>query len=283
MFSKSILFILKYFEIVGFITEYRINSSKEKKQFSRISTLVHSAIAIYFICIVYYLFSHVFFELKILMLTNELLKHLNSVACYWVTVIEIYINRGRQHRFWKMFQEIDEKYCQHNRTSMFSYSLKFFEYFFILSAVQMCITKNFIHVNTIVTIFSITYFFLAQICVCRSFYYLFFVHLITHELHIIHNEVLAMVKKSKEFQSWKISNRHVCFEISRLKWLREYYCLVHEMSECINLVNGWSQFATITYMFNILVCDLIWAIYNYETLPDFFLYCEHFFFKYAHI
>lgn len=48
----------------------------------------------------------------------------------------------------------------------------------------------------------------------------------------------------------------------RLKSIRIHYDLVHELSDCINEVFGWSSIAVVLYLFLNLVTDLNWIYWR---------------------
>lgn len=85
----------------------------------------------------------------------------------------------------------------------------------------------------------------------RVFYYLLYVEIIKHQLKTIESYVRKM-----------ISSRNI--RLKRCKsftWIRDYYHLTYKLVECINSMFGLSQLATITFSFNILLCDLFFAIF----------------------
>lgn len=87
---------------------------------------------------------------------------------------------------------------------------------------------------------------MAQI---RVFHYLFFIHLLDYQLNEIGMEAGSLAEASN---NEPIPN-------ARFRWIRMYFDLVYELSDCINETFGWSNVVSVLYLFLLLAVDMIWT------------------------
>lgn len=266
MFSIWIVLLLKFFESLGFFTEFS-TKNRSNRTYSTLLLLFHCLIGclLVFICVNFQ--SKQFPELddERVILTNGYIKYFSSSACYWLTVIELYTKRHNLTRFWQILGQIDQCHCQHTRFSIQIYFIKCIELLSVITVTHIFRTRYLMIDDPVTFWFVYTYFFAMKISICRSFYYLLYIEIIKHELRMIENEVREMVKCSENFGSAvkKLSGLHR-FQENRFKWIREYYQLIYELTRCMNSTFGVSQLATIIFCFSILVTDLTWSYWTFK-------------------
>lgn len=185
--------------------------------------------------------------LHYLILINELHKFFCSIFCYWIILGENLVKWKVKIKFWKILEQIDEQYNLQNTFMMRSYTYK------LVEVILIVILADFVQLMMFFIIDRTAFFFIAiiKICKLRVFYYLLYVEIIKHQLKTIESYVRKM-----------ISSRNI--RLKRCKsftWIRDYYHLTYKLVECINSMFGLSQLATITFSFNILLCDLFFAIF----------------------
>lgn len=263
MFPKRIRFLLNFFDICGFYTE-----TKEKTK-SRIF-IVHSLWAFILTCFCVACST----EPMILgdglpYLVNELLQIMNGMLTYWVIIVESYVQRETQRKFWRIYRFIDTMKTSCTRKFLRIYYFKFVEYLVVVAIIQLYFTQHFTHYVKHYSLFRICYLFSQIIYQYRVFYYLFYLELIKFELKMIKNELKDMVSLSQFQHSFArcTRRRHKrCYNSMRrstensLKRISSYCQLVFELTKCINQIFGWSNFTTVLYSFHLPLTDGNWAL-----------------------
>lgn len=196
-------------------------------------------------------------ELDLLSIANDVIKMCGAVAVYWFIIFESYWKRHEQRKFWRIYRLIRADFNRIGRNASFvSYFMKFGEFFVVALAIEIgSLSRWFTVYNAWNFFYAASYFSLMIMQDMRIFHYLFFVHLLDHQLHEAGLEMKVMADMSE--------NRPIPRD--RHKWMRIYYDLVHELSECINEVFGWSHIGATLYCFLRLVVDLncsYWLIHN---------------------
>lgn len=276
MFSKCIKLIFSIFFICGLFPEL----SKSARRISRIYSNIVFGFHL-FLTILWTLYSLLLLSwLKVLMILmnhfdvykdvsmpflefiNKFVPFICASIMYWILLIKAYTQRGSQHMLWKLVQHIDKRYVQHKNIFFKYYSLKFIGYFvlctiqcyviFKYSSFPLWIVLTILFVTLPITSLSLIY-------QMGQFYYLFYVNLIKFELKMIENEVKQICAAYKLKYFWGIYNFHSQigrFDRSRFLWIREYYQLIYQLSEVINLNFGWLISAIVLYCFCNIVCGL---------------------------
>lgn len=257
MLSKWIVYALVLFNLCGFYTEFFKTAIHRK--ISNVAFVFHIVLALFLtvfsIQIQIWMDSHI----KKLDMINGFCQYVCSLIAHWTIIAESYIQRKNQQEFWQLLQNIDCHHAQHNQIKPNSYFFKLLEYFsfyFVLTIYFFDDIQNdgvFCAVNI-----------LLLLCQNRLFYYLFYMELINFELKFIVNEIRRTFEGLEEEGFCKNTNLK-CFEQMRLKWLREYYQLIHALSGCVNSVFGWSNFATVVYTFVFLVTEINWTYKHFQT------------------
>lgn len=260
---------LKSFEILGFGTEFPLESKSKQKR-CLIILFLHCLIASLLVLIAFRITKQPTDDL--LVTVNELIKFFSSLICYWLTLIEAFVKRATQRKFWETLKKIDDCHCLHDRFLVESYMFKYAEFLIVVTLVRVLLLDitelNIDDVDLAVLAFTYAYFIIVEICLCRVFYFLFFVELVTYELQMIENEVREMVKVSATDHPWMFLKNidFTRFDQNRYKWVREYYHLVYELTECINESFGWSQISSVLFCFNILTTDFSSTLFHFDSV-----------------
>lgn len=268
IFSKWIVYLLKFYRILGFFTDYtpepRIN-----QKCPLLLQVLHGLTGISLLIFgCRFIRKPELFE-EVLLLANGLIKFFCSLACYWLSVVELYAKRKSQRNFWRILERIDLHYYQHDNLQMGCYLVKLIEFMSVITMTHIVRKHNAVFDDLLAMLVFYGYYVAMEICMCRSFYYLFYVEVIKHELQIIENEVREMAEVSQENSAYLILKY---FRKNRFKWTRDYYQLVYALTGCMNSMFGFSQLATIMFPFIVLVTDIAWIHWSFQfrTLWHFF-------------
>lgn len=247
MFSKCIIYLLKYFDICGFHTETKIGGKTEFYTF-----LMHILLACFLTAsIILYTMQPVFYESKTISLVNNTVQFSSAVITYWMIIFESYIQRKKQRQFWTIYKRISERNLNHRSPNLRIYLFKFCEFSIIFSCIQLILMKYFMAYRGHFFYFMFTYFVMVKMYQNRIFYYLFYVEIIKCELQHIQYDLKRIVAHSKQ-------NR-IKWKMQRFEKIRNYFQSVYQMVQCINQVFGWSQFVTILFCLHLPLTDLNWA------------------------
>lgn len=261
MYPKWMAFILRFFDIWGNCTEF------SKSRFYRI--FIH---VILLINIVFGINTAIEFKNYLHVHSNDTLGTVNDTIklngfqlIFWITIIEAYVKRKSQRRFWEIMKEIDKKYCCHQRFLLRSYVIEFsiFIGYFV-------IVKIFYEIRLMTESIRSKSFWNSFDLVCNvyemhSFYHLFYLKLIEYELTTIKHETQNL---NQNFQS-KMNKNFKKFGLQRIKWVRNYYTLVYDLCSTLNHIFGRSNIFYIPFSFLLITTELnwvYWKLFNkYET------------------
>lgn len=258
MFLPWMSKLLMYFDLWGLFTQFN------RFKFSRLIFVLHIVFvsaSSYLIC--RYLLRPVDDKLGTL---NESLKFIALIFSYWLSIFELYLKRRTQKRFWHHVQYIDRHFCGHQRFSLANYLLNL-KIYFCVSAISY--VRYFQRIISTIGL-EFIYFWCPCVFVIlgfqnRSFYYLFYLEFIKHELQMIDHEISEIVYA---YVNVKFNARNVLtmkFHRNRFKWTRQYYGTVHSLCGILNSVFGWSNVAAILLSFCFVLTDtnwLYWKILN---------------------
>lgn len=196
-------------------------------------------------------------ELDFLSIANNVIKLGGAFIGYWIIFVESYCKRPVQRKFWQIYRQIRSDFCRSDHVLVFgNYFVKFGLFFIITAVIEVKQSLQLISMlNGTTLYFAFSYFALMIGHEMRVFHYLFFIHLLDQQLDNVGIEMKVLADAS---EIGTISRNH-------LKWIRMHYDLVYELSNCVNEVFGWSNIATVLYLFLQLVTDLnwtYWAIHN---------------------
>lgn len=247
MFSKSVTFILTFFNLCGYHPElYAANI------FSHIIFISHVLLVLY-LSLHYLIGFQTWMDLKKMKveMISDISEFFFALITQWIVIIEAYIQRKAQRTFWQVFVCIVQKYHQNKNLQLRNYVLKFVES-------TMFIILFFIYNLTILDKSETSWTFVLIILLNRQriFYYLFYLELIQFELENVASEAKRLMKTSK------IRHKRKQFKSHRFKYLRLYYQTIVELLNHINPIFGWSIFVTILCNLSVFVGDVNWLYQN---------------------
>lgn len=247
MFSKWIIYLLKYYDFCGFHTELNKPCQTGINMF-----IIHILMASFLTCstLIFAMQPTVSADISLNMVNNSI-QYSSGLIAYWMIIMESYIQRKHQRHFWTIYKQACHQNCRHKSPNLRNYLLLFFEYFLIFSLIQIYLMEYFFFFVGSFIYFMFTYHVLVKMYQNRIFYYLFYVELIKHELITIQKELKRLVAISK--------SDNFVWERNRYANLRKYYQLIYEMVCCLNEIFGWSQFTTILFCLHLPLTDLNWA------------------------
>lgn len=272
MHPKWLNNLFVFFDLYGFSTEFR--ETPKQRKFHSVILISHIILAsVATSRIVLYLLRPVDDQLGTI---NDIFKFSALVLVYWLSLFEFYLQRKNQKQFWQYVSEIDRKFCCHQHFKLASYQIKM-KVYFILSTLAYFLYLERLVENTGSTFlyFWMSYVFMCSVFQVRSFYYLFFLNFIKHELKTIELEVDAVLKDFKSEQLQKIQKRHVFmieFRQRRLKWIRQYYEIIYQMCRIVNNVFGWSNIVAVIFHFHLILTDINWFYWKLLNKYEFNIY-----------
>lgn len=192
-----------------------------------------------------------------LSIVNDVVRFSGAGLGFWAVIVESYCKRHVQRKFWQIYRQIRIDFNPIDRDVMFrTYLIKFGEFFVVAIFNEMI---NFVEWFTDTNFFfAISYFSSMMMHYMRIFHYLFFIHLLDHQL----NEVELQMKLMADNSEIGIISRDC------LKSIRIYYDLVHDLSDCINEVFGWSNIVSVLFVFLRLAVDLNWTYWRLHNNVD---------------
>lgn len=266
MFPRRIIVLLRFFDAWGYCTEFPI-----AKKYSR-ATLFIFLLHITLATMSFFIFAYLQYwnmtinHYEMHLIVNQVFHFSSILLTYYTIITESYTQRKVQRQFWQFVRQIDDRFHRHKCFTVSSYLFECTEFLVVFSLIQIKISGYFATFNGA---YRSVYYVLAYIPVVkmylhRVFYYLFYVELVNFELKAIKDEVKAVHDVMRNDFLWVRGSTD--FPIQNIKWARNYYCLIHRLSLCLNSMFGWSQFATILCCFYFLLTDLNWA---YERITTF--------------
>lgn len=201
---------------------------------------------------------------RIIEMTNELIQYTSGLCAYFFIIFDSIRNCEHHREFWKTFIKIDKRYSPRNIQ---------FKYFLVLFIEHIAFSLLIYNTNMLFeswtktrTIFA--YVALWSVTALRMFYYVFCLKILLHQLKTIENEAKNLAEISHKMNHSETSPFNSPYDRKKLKWIREYFGCVNEMSQHLNEVFGWSQVSGILYCFYSFVTDLIW-MYSFFSLKSF--------------
>lgn len=141
MLSKFLILFLKYFDILGYCTEYSIllftNNGKSQSKRSAIVFVIHGFIFTIICILLHRFFLNPIIEFDAAGTTNELIKDVGAAILYGFIIVESMCKRSNHQQFWNFFKSIKElRKNQENISAalFFGYFVKFALYFTIVYA-----------------------------------------------------------------------------------------------------------------------------------------------------
>lgn len=258
--------ILMYFALCGYNPE--LYKARTLQVITHIIFVCQILLAIFFS---YKLFEFQYwleFKKTKLGMINDVSEYLFALTTQWIVIIDSYIRRSTQRNFWQIFKHIDQKYHQHNSVQLGGYWVKFFEHFiFYVLFLFYILTDGFENSET-----TVSFMLVLVLNRNRVFYFLFYLELVYFELRNVEKEAKQMSKvgKIEFFRKFRNQTSNIKrFELDRMKYLREYYQSIYELSSHINSIFGRSNIVTVLCHLFVFVCDCNW-MYLYRSDDDYF-------------
>lgn len=270
MYPKWMTKLLFYFDLWGYQSEFRTNSNQQK--FDGFVLTLHIILAsIFSVSIFTYLRN---FSADILGTFNDTLKLYSILFVYWLTIVESFIQRDSQRKFWDIVARIDQQFCSHQNVCFKFYACKMALVYIISILLHAYYAIRIFIVNQHVlylfwTCYTAVVFFYTN----RFFYYLFYMEFIKHQLQTIDQEIgeILLAHKINRLYVYSKISRIRNFHEDRFKWIRAYFGSVHDICTNTNSVFGWANVATILLPFLIFLTDInwfYWKVFNkYRTDP----------------
>lgn len=259
MFSGPVVYLFHSFNLWGFCTE--LEELRMGEKWTRSIFVCHFICSVFF-CVIISIttYQKYLVGMGLLVVTNDAVKLGAVVISYWFIIIESYSQRPVQRIFWQFYQQADKNFSFNGKSVLRGYFVK--SWLFLVVG-GFCYVKNFADLDDIFRGTFFYYFIFSYVCVMtmhemRIFHYLFFVRLLDHQLNIVEKRMKALASAS---QDGKIT-------CENLKRVRIHHDLVHDLSDCMNKVFGWSNIATILCLFLRLVVDLNWTYWQSTSHMD---------------
>lgn len=276
MFPKHIRVLLKFYDMCGFYTE-TTGQSGPICPFLFHGTWVFMITCFTIACSM----EPMIIGDNLPYLVNELLQIMNGILVYGMVIVESYLQRKTQQKFWLIYKRIEtlRDYCKSKFLCI--YIFKVIEFVTAVTIMQTYFTQHFTHYVKHYSLFRIVYLCSQIVYQIRVFHYLFYLELIRFELKTIKNELKNAVELS-EFRntfSCRIDRRSYgcytvleCFNEKTLERINAYCQFVFQLRSCINQMFGWSNFFTIIYCFHLPLTDGNWALKGlYERDGDYII------------
>lgn len=250
--------LLLYFNLLGFFT--RIKRYPHQRQMDILILVVHSVVASF---ATYFIWLYLTRPVKDTLGTfNDILKFAVLLNSYYLSIFELYFNRHIQQHFWTLFTCVDQHFCSHQRFYLRNYLFQM-KIYFAAAILSYIIYFNRLFANSRDKFldFWFVYTYVVLIYQNRSFYYMFFMEVISYELQIIDRELNEMLFYCGRFHSGYKKTKKIFlekFHRNRFKWIRQYYATIYEMNCTINEVFGWSNVAAILLSFHLILADINW-------------------------
>lgn len=254
MIPKCITFLMNVFDFCGFCTQQK--PSKRYQRLISIIFVLHIILAIVNTLIfIEYLNNQ---TIDTLGQINDAAKFSFQLSVYWFSIWEMYSKREMQKLFFDCFRRIDIHFNDHQSFQLCSYRLKFLAHQLLGGFVRLISLRRVIGCGRITLGFWCSYVFILIFIQNRIFYFLFYLEFIKYQL----NRILCFTKQMKELSK----NQEFCAEHAIvLKWIREYYQIIHDISMNMNDLFGWSNSSTIFCLFVLFSTDsnfFYWKWYN---------------------
>lgn len=269
MLPKQIVCILSFFDILGYYTESSALTKYRKLQLLLFT--IQILLATDFTLYQFRLAIELCKFLGPLETANEMLQYTMGLCTYWLIIFDSFLYRRKHQHFWKILERIDAHFCK-QFISFRVYLCKVFE-FFLVSSVLYTLSYIFRAIPQIDGV--LIYLALIAVCQFRFFYYVFCLEVVNWQLQMIQRELVIMKQCAVVSGGGGVSDAALrihksiaYFNVKRLHWVNEYYGCIIEMTELLNIIFNWSQFALILFGFYSLLTDLNWCYASFDLFPS---------------
>lgn len=225
--DKWLFFLLLFYEFCGFHHSIR-NNRKFRKYL--MCTVQFILLLIFTVNGAHYVLA-ISKKFDILGKWNFVIFYFTILTTYWIVLIESHIQRPAHLSFWKIYGRLED-FGQRDSVKIL-YLLKYGLHVLIFVIMLIISTQD-----TMTNTGSIlTYYILLFMCNNRLFYYLLYLKLIKFELEQIkHNIKCDCINFQEGF-------------VVILKKTRNKHQRIYELTNCLNVFFGWSQFGVILISF----------------------------------
>lgn len=275
MLPKQIVCILNFFDILGYYSESSALAKYQKIQL--FVFIVQILLATDFTLYQFRFAIELCTMLGPLEIANGMLRYTMGLCTYWLIIFDSFKDRRKHQHFWKILKRIDTHFCK-QFISFRGYLCKLIEFFLvsIIVYIMSYIFRAFPQTDGVLICLT-----LIIICQIRIFYYVFCLEIINWQLQMIQHELIIIKKWSSntnQSASNSILRTHKTidyFNLNRFKWVNQYYGCIVEMTELLNVIFSWSQFALILFGFYSLLTDLNWCYASFDLFPSLKYFCEY--------
>lgn len=256
MFPEHVFYLLYFFNLFGMCTEpYVLRSSRWRQK--RWSILIMGFYTVYLCFLCGFILDSLdeFYDMfDLLNMANDAIKFAGAIIAHSVVIVESYFKRNVQRQFWTVFRKIQADFkCSDHTIVLRSYFVRLGLFFGAVTYIEFSQAFAWYSEGGEANLFFfIAYVSLLLMQQVRVFHYLFFVHLLNHQLH----EIEVGMRNLADASEIGTMSR------ARLRWIRMYYESVHELCNCLNEVFGWSNAASILYLFLLFAVDMNWTYWQ---------------------
>lgn len=240
MVSRSLAFLLYYFNAWGFYTEFA--PSFYCKYLSLLAFLVQLLFSLF--AIIFAIYEIVFEDILSVesYLANEAMKTYFAMLTHSMIIIEAFSSRASQHKFWTLINRAQQKGFNQ------SIKLRAFTFFFIQSALLTALGGWMMVYNNHPDMLKRKVHMI--IVAINNQMYLHRIHYYTLHVEIVRIYLEYLVRIGE----------NVSPEALAYIKLNEKYEMAGELIECVNETFGWSNAASILFSFNRLLAIANWTI-----------------------
>lgn len=261
MFPKWIFCVLICFSLCGFFPHIvKILSRRQCLIFVLLFHILLTAMLMLYSIQVYTWLDSTTSKLNLMVGFSE---YFVALITHLANVIEAFVQREYQRKFWRIYKIVDRKYAQQYNQNFRSYSVKFFQHFMF-----NIINIYFIRAESILTLcVFVPLALLLAFGRLRIFFYLFYLQLVRFKLRVLAKEAHQNTTYSKQPDpDLKTRNRTQ----HRFKSIRKDYESVCVMNDYINSIFGWSILLTILSSIIYLQSSVSWFYYYSRRRSIFF-------------
>lgn len=241
MLPRFTIFVLKYFDLFGYFTEYEvILNEKPSKNHVFIILSIHT-ILFSSICIIswnqFHLVANIFG-------VNDFIQLTLAATIYCSVIIESMCKRKSQQKIWLMYKKISIIPAPVDHLLLKSLLYVILNVGAAIRTLDSCVRMSTLKQFP----YCVSYIILHFMFKTRIFYYAFYLEIFSSELKSI---IQMVCKRSKPLQ--------------KLKKIRQRYELFSLLIDCLNDLFGWAHFITIVYAFLAVVAEFnfyCWCLTN---------------------
>lgn len=262
MYPKWMKNLIVYFDLWGFCTQFKVSPRQQK--FDRLLFSIHlSLVSVATFGIGAFLIRPTNDNMGLVM---DVLKLGANLIVYWFSILESYLKRQMQRKFWKALDQIGQRHRQCFRFD--AYRIKMIIFFILLALMYLNYYILFISTDesaAILYFFWVSFTLIVVFGKHQMFYYLFHLEFIKHELNIFSTKLIEMqcACGSSRLKNVKIFEKN--FRSSQFKWIREFNASIYDLSDIVNAVFGWTNVASVSLSFLFILADtnwLYWKLFN---------------------